>query len=558
MKTYLSVPEEDTALAVSLGALRDTDTGQLYIPRGQSLTPFHGWLPATGGDAGSQLMIPTEKGLSLTAVLQRVSNAVRAAFDEPVWVRLEVNKVGMHGGSLYIEGIERDPAGEPLAKASAVIWSGRVTAVMRKFQAETGIELAAGIKLLVLARPEFKPKYGLNLVVTDIDTSYSIGAMAAKLKRIREKLDVDGYADLNRNLATPADFFHVAVLAPADAAGRGDFKAEADHLEAAGLCRFSYFDAVFQGERAKESIKDAFVAAFQSHARTPFDALAFIRGGGATADLQWLNEYVLAAMVCRFPVPVFVGVGHERDKTILDEYAQQSFGTPSKVIAHIRQAIVAGALKADEHWGHIISTTRFRLALAESRAQSAHTLVTQGALRAVERGAHKAGAALQVVMSSAKARLDRADTQAENLHTTIGERVASAMVAIEREVDTANDSVAVCARQMLDRAGMLASQEWRDIETSAAQLVASAEADIERHLGDVKFFAARALSDAEEHVEDLMAGILAHSIGPTLKRGFAIVKTPGGAPISTKAAAEQHDILTIQFRDGEVPVKRSK
>lgn len=555
MKTFLSVPDEDTALAVSLGALRDGASGQLYVPRGTALAPFRGWMPAA---AGADLMIPHEKGLSLTALLQRVSNAIRTAFDEPVWVRLEVNKVGMHGGSLYIEGVERDPAGDQLAKASAVIWSGRVTAIMRKFQEETGIELAAGIKLLVLARPEFKPKHGLNLVVTDIDASYSIGAMAAKLKRIREKLAADGFADLNRKRVTPEDYFHVAVIAPADAAGRGDFKAEADRLEAAGLCRFSYFDAVFQGERAKESIKEAFVTAFQAHARNPFDALAFIRGGGATSDLQWLNEYVLAAMVCRFPAPVFVGVGHERDKTVLDEYAHQSFGTPSKVIAYIRQTIVSRALKAHESWSLIVATARSRLTVGETRAQAAHMQVTQRALRAVDRGDHKTDEAMRYVMTGAGARLDRADTQAENLHASIGERVASAIDAVELAVDIANESIGANAMRLVDLAGTLAAQEWRAIETSAKQRVSGAVADVDRHLEDVTFFARRVLTDTEEHVEDLMAGILAHSIGPTLKRGFAIVKAAGGAPVSSKAAAEQHDTLTIQFRDGDVPVHRSK
>lgn len=70
------------------------------------------------------------------------------------------------------------------------------------------------------------------------------------------------------------------------------------------------------------------------------DLIVIIRGGGAVNDLAYLNDYDLAALLCKRSVPIWVGIGHEKDRTILDEIAHRSFDTPSKVIAGIRNLIV--------------------------------------------------------------------------------------------------------------------------------------------------------------------------------------------------------------------------
>ena len=72
---------------------------------------------------------------------------------------------------------------------------------------------------------------------------------------------------------------------------------------------------------------------------TPPDLIVIIRGGGAVNDLAYLNDYDLATLLCKRKVPIWVGIGHEKDRTILDEIAHRSFDTPSKVIAGIRNLI---------------------------------------------------------------------------------------------------------------------------------------------------------------------------------------------------------------------------
>ncbi len=69
------------------------------------------------------------------------------------------------------------------------------------------------------------------------------------------------------------------------------------------------------------------------------DLISIIRSG-VVNDLAYLNGYDLAALLCKRSVPIWVGIGHEKDRTILDEVANRSFDTPSKVIGGIRNLIV--------------------------------------------------------------------------------------------------------------------------------------------------------------------------------------------------------------------------
>ena len=88
--------------------------------------------------------------------------------------------------------------------------------------------------------------------------------------------------------------------------------------------------------------------------------------GGAVNDLAWLNDYELARFICLSPVPVFTGIGHERDNTMLDEVAHQRFDTPSKVIAGIEAMIVKRAREAQAAFDEVAGLAGAQFALPEA------------------------------------------------------------------------------------------------------------------------------------------------------------------------------------------------
>ena len=282
--------------------------------------------------------------LSLSEYLNTVQEVIRVAFDEPVWVKAEIRNLSIKGGHYYLELAEKEEdTDKVIASCKATIWKFSAAKMVLKFERESGIELSRDLNVLIKVKARFDPQYGFSVNVEDIDSSYTLGDIARRYQQILERLSTEGLVNKNKSLPTPFDIQNVLVIAPENAAGLGDFKKDADALSKAGVCHFVYQTATFQGNTAAVSIIDALGNGLRQWAKdfkAPPDLIVIIRGGGAVNDLAYLNDYNLAALLCKRSVPIWVGIGHEKDRTILDEVAHRSFDTPSKVIGGIRNLIV--------------------------------------------------------------------------------------------------------------------------------------------------------------------------------------------------------------------------
>ncbi|MFP6842771.1 MAG: exodeoxyribonuclease VII large subunit [Acinetobacter sp.] len=282
--------------------------------------------------------------LSLSQYLATIQEVIRVAFDEPVWVKAEIRNLSIKGGHYYLELAEKDEnTDKVIASCKATIWKSSAAKMVLKFERESGIELSRDLNVLIKVKATFSPQYGFSVNIEDIDSSYTLGDIARRYQQILERLTKEGLVNKNKLLPTPFDIQNVLVIAPENAAGLGDFKKDADALDKAGVCHFVYHTATFQGNTAAVSIINSLGDGLRQWAKdfnSPPDLIVIIRGGGAVNDLAYLNDYNLAALLCKRSVPIWVGIGHEKDRTILDEVANRSFDTPSKVIGGIRNLIV--------------------------------------------------------------------------------------------------------------------------------------------------------------------------------------------------------------------------
>lgn len=274
---------------------------------------------------------------TLTELLGQVEQVIRGSFNGRHWITAELlNLKQNQSGHVYLQLTDANEGGSE-SQARAVIWSNR-TSIIDAFEKSTQMTFAEGLSILCLVEVQFHTQYGLNLTIVDINPSYTIGAFELKLQSIRDWLVDKREAELNQRLRTPTEFTRVAVIAPKNAAGLSDFRSVAHLLEQHDLCQFDYFYASFQGEARIRAIEMAFTELVQNeHA---YDAVCVIRGGGDKAGLNELSEPKLARLVCRCPYPVFTGIGHSTDSVILDEFANQFFATPTKVIDHIKHTII--------------------------------------------------------------------------------------------------------------------------------------------------------------------------------------------------------------------------
>lgn len=267
--------------------------------------------------------------IDLLQLTRRLTSIITTAPDiNNVWVTAETSDLRRSGPHCYLELIQKDPEGiNTVARLRANIWSSRLGYITSRFQAATSTALASGMKVMVKVNVSYHPVYGMAAVITDIDPAYTLGDLMRHRMEIIARLKAEGVFDLNRNLSMPVPVQKIAVISAPGAAGYGDFIHQLFNNPRLLYFSVRLFPAVMQGERTAGSI----ISALDEIAASPddFDCVVIIRGGGATSDLASFDDYSLAANVAQFPIPVIVGIGHERDTTVLDHVAHLSVKTPT-------------------------------------------------------------------------------------------------------------------------------------------------------------------------------------------------------------------------------------
>ncbi|MDE6301513.1 MAG: exodeoxyribonuclease VII large subunit [Muribaculaceae bacterium] len=271
----------------------------------------------------------TPGAITLLELNSRVASVLGAAPGlNDVWVIGETSDLRRSGPHCYLELIDKDPdTGQPVARARATIWASRYMVIDSEFRRATGSPLASGIKIMVKCSVNYHPLYGLSLNITDVNPEFTLGDLLRRRRELIDRLTREGIIELNRRLVWAVPPTRIAVISAPGAAGYGDFINQLYTNPARLRFTTELFPAVMQGEHCAESVVDALgrIAARSEE----FDGVVIIRGGGATGDLAAFDDYALAAHIAMFPLPVMIGIGHERDITLLDYVANQRVKTPT-------------------------------------------------------------------------------------------------------------------------------------------------------------------------------------------------------------------------------------
>jgi exodeoxyribonuclease VII large subunit len=270
-----------------------------------------------------------EQKLTLFELNQWIKDALDSAIPDTVWVVAEISELKENrNGHCYLELVEKE-GNEITARARATIWSYTFRILKPYFETTTGQFFTFGLKVLVQVSVEYHPAYGLSLNIKDIDPAYTIGDMALQRKEIIERLQNEGVFEMNKELELPLVPQKIAVISSKTAAGYQDFMNQLEN-NPMGIKFYTHlFEAYMQGADAVPTIISALDRIFEYEEF--FDAVAIIRGGGATADLSSFDSYDLAFHVTQFPLPVVTGIGHEKDDTIIDLVAHTRMKTPTAV-----------------------------------------------------------------------------------------------------------------------------------------------------------------------------------------------------------------------------------
>lgn len=284
-------------------------------------------------------MTQQARSYTLSQFTTMVGNAVRRdPALQGAWVFAELSdfRIGA-GGHCYMELIEKDPRGTTIAKMRANMWASTAAGVIPRFKAATGRDLVSGMKVMMYGSATFHCNFGFSFSIAEIDPSFTLGDLERLRREILMKLQQEGVLNRNKQLPLPLAPQKIAVISASTAAGYGDF---INHLNSAPEQYVFYpllVPALMQGEQTPKSVMAALD--YIESCIDLWDMVVIIRGGGSTSDLNGFDNYELARRVATFPLPIAVGIGHERDRTVLDDIAAVRCKTPTAVAGWLIDAL---------------------------------------------------------------------------------------------------------------------------------------------------------------------------------------------------------------------------
>ena len=255
-----------------------------------------------------------------------------------------------------------------MAESRAMIWKWHYPQLKTFFEETTGQSLQAGITVLVRVQVAFSELYGMALYIDDIDPAFTLGQQALERQRNIERLQKEGYMDMQKELALPDLPRNLAIITSRAAAGYQDFR---NHLNEEGYAfTLDLYEALMQGEQAPASIMEA----LEEASRKNYDAILILRGGGSELDLACFDDFQLAVAIATCPVPVITAIGHDKDVHIADMVAHQAVKTPTALADLFLDAVRAQETKAID--------------LASRILNACHRLTAREELRIVEAESH--------------------------------------------------------------------------------------------------------------------------------------------------------------------------
>ena len=269
---------------------------------------------------------------TLKQVAQSIRKTLESRYERVYWVKAEIYKMNLFpSGHAFPELVQRTD-GKIVANLSGVIWKTNYGRISKQFEATVKEPFSEGKEVLMLVKITFSEVYGLSLHVTDIDPSYSLGALhKLKLETI-DALNKLGILQKNQSLRLSLPK-RIAVISAESSKGLSDFM-QVLSGSSFGIATF-LFNATVQGDQAIESILKAFnkIELVRQH----FDAVVIVRGGGAEVGMSCYDDFNLCKRIAEFPLPVLCGIGHSTNLTVAEMVAYSHAITPSVLASDLLQ-----------------------------------------------------------------------------------------------------------------------------------------------------------------------------------------------------------------------------
>jgi exodeoxyribonuclease VII large subunit len=303
---------------------------------------------------------------------------------------------------------------------------------------------------MVEVSANFHEIYGMKLVISDIFPEYTLGDMVRQRMEIIRRLTAEGVIDMNKDVERLVAPQRIAVISAAGAAGYGDFVNQLENNPSGLKFYTCLFTALMQGEKTVPTVIDA-LNRIMSH-DGQFDCVVIIRGGGATTDLNSFDNYDLALNVAQFPLPVIVGIGHERDVTVLDSVATVSVKTPTAAAEYLIQLGTGALAHLNDLKDSIAATVRDSIARSSEQLSYLSSRIPVAVKNNIERNKSRIAHLIEVIPLRANNRIDSENATLVRKIDLIKAATAQVIMREQMRVKSLDEKVSILSpRNTLNR-----------------------------------------------------------------------------------------------------------
>ena len=356
---------------------------------------------------------------SVGDLCEAVRDTLNAVFPDELWIEGEIVGLKNHSsGHVYFDLIEPDTTGSRVDKMSVTLWKGRRPAVESVLsRAESG-PLVDGIKVRIKGELSFyAPQGRVQLQMTAIDPHHTLGQLAVDREKVLRTLSLSGLLEANGAVPLPAVPLHIGLITSDGSAAYNDFVNEI--ALSTYPFKISLIHSSVQGADAEAGLVNA-VTTMSKH---PVDVIAVVRGGGARTDLMAFDLESVARAVAGSPVPIFSGIGHEIDRSVVDEVAHTAFKTPTACAAALVQRVAAFNQRLSDGSKKLVALAMSRHDRATALVSSAARTINDRTRRTLDVNEERLGTTkvrlqglAQIAINRESQRIDRISDLAQVLH----------------------------------------------------------------------------------------------------------------------------------------------
>jgi exodeoxyribonuclease VII large subunit len=289
---------------------------------------------------------------TLSALSRYIATIFKREFaTQRFWVTGEIIGLKVSRGHCYLQLAEKDEvATTPKAEFRAIVWASAFEALQLRFVKETGLQLQEQLQVLCLVEVQFHERFGLSLIVHDIDPAFTLGKLEQERRKTIDRLKKEGLYHLNKQHVLPTVIQRIALISAEDSRGYEDFMTSLVDNGYGYTFYVKLFPSLLQGDLAASNMIGQLVGIFEEQGTSHFDAVVIVRGGGAASSLGCFNDYHLSRAIARFPLPVITGIGHSADTSVVDEVANINLITPTEAGVFLVNRMMNFEVVVSNYW----------------------------------------------------------------------------------------------------------------------------------------------------------------------------------------------------------------